>query len=794
MNRPPVAFVLILIVLLAGCGGAEDRKAAHMDKGNALVAEGNFEKARLEFKNVLQIDPKDIEARYALAQTLEKLQNWRGAAGHYLAIIEADPGNKKALSRMGQIYLLGRDVDKAAEMADKILSSDAKDPDGLVLRAAVKAARDDLDGAMEDAKLALATAPAHVNASALVASLQLRAGHSEESVKTLEEAIKLNAGDVTLRSLLARVDAQIGKNDEAAKLFAEIAEQEPAVLAHRIRLANFYVSQKRVDEAETVLKSAITDLPDEVMAKLAYAEFLAKQRSGDAAIEALGKMVDEQPDAYQLRFALGKLYEAVKDLPKARGVYEAIVEREAEGPNRLAAKTRLAILAGMEGDKDKALTIVEEVLKENPAAQDALLLRGTLSLDKGDAAAAVTDFRAALRDDPTSARKLRLLARAHLANGDTELALDTLRKAATENPTDVTVRGDLANLHSTQGDLDAAIEDLEGILKIDHGNETALEAEFKIYVYRKAWDKALAHTERIKTLHPSEPTGYYFAGLVYQAQGKFKESIEQFESALAVAPDAVQPLSQLIKSHLALNKKDIAEKRLREVIERNPKHFVAWNLLGELQLSDKRYEEAKKSFETATEGNKLWAIPYRNLASVYIGLGQNEKAVEIMKQGIEATNGAALLVTGLASYLESTGDLDSAIEQYENALRDAPNSLLAANNLAMLLIEYKDDQASKERARALSQPLAETDNAAYLDTAGWVEYKFANYDRAVQLLEKAVASAPDAAIMQYHVGMAYLAAGNRVLAKDHLKQAVESSVEFRGLEEAKTALKGLDAG
>ena len=64
----------------------------------------------------------------------------------------------------------------------------------------------------------------------------------------------------------------------------------------------------------------------------------------------------------------------------------------------------------------------------------------------------------------------------------------------------------------------------------------------------------------------------------------------------------------------------------------------------------------------------------------------------------------------------------------------------------------------------------------------------------MEVLEKAVAAAPDAAIMRYHLGMAYVAQGNQVLAKDNLMQAIAANIEFRGLDEAKAALKEMDGG
>jgi tetratricopeptide (TPR) repeat protein len=791
-HRTMTAFAVCM--LLAACGGAEDRKTAYLNKGQALFDEGNFEKARLEFKNVLQIDPKDLKARYALAQTLEKLENWRGAARQYTAILSEKDDHRDALVRMGRLYLLSNNDDEARTNAEKILAGSPDDVEALTLLAAVEAKAGNRDLARETISRALEVEPLNPEAAALMSSLLLVEGRGEESVSLLEDAIAKHPDEVALKINLARVHAGLQRPDDAIAVFRQVIEQAPGVLVYRNAFARFLIGLKRLDEAERALKDAIAAFPGDPAPHLAYVEFLAANRSVDAAIDELNRVIGADPDELRYRFALGKVFEAATRLDEAAGTYTHIAETTGEGPDYLTAKSRLAVVKARQNDLASARALAEEVLADNPRDSDSLTLRGTLLLNDGDAPGAIADFRTVLRDAPANISVIRLLSRAHLTNKEPELAKDVLQQGLESNPGADILGLELANYHATRGDLDQALTRLDAILARSKGHMRALEGKFKILVYRKEWDAALAVSEQIKAAAPKSPTGYHFAGLIHQATGNVEASVGEFQSALDVSPLAVQPLSQLVKSYLALDQGEVATAKLNEVVANEPRHFVAYNLLGELHLRAQQFDQAKEQFERAVELNAGWPIPYRNLATTAIALDDGDTAVAWLKQGIEATGGSPLLVTGLASYLEKTGNLDSAIEQYENVLREKPDSALAANNLAMLLVEYREDQDSWRRARELVTPLRNTPQPAYLDTVGWVEYKLGEHAQAVLFLEKAVDAAPNAAIMRYHLGMAYLAQGNEVEARDQLSKAVESNVEFKGLEEARAALERLGAG
>src|SRR6516162_2294143 len=85
-----------VLLALAGCGGAEARKAAHLEKGREFYAAGNYEKARIEFRNALQIAPNDVEARYQNGLVDERLGNPREAAQFYQGTLDINPDDVRA--------------------------------------------------------------------------------------------------------------------------------------------------------------------------------------------------------------------------------------------------------------------------------------------------------------------------------------------------------------------------------------------------------------------------------------------------------------------------------------------------------------------------------------------------------------------------------------------------------------------------------------------------------------------------------------------------------------------------
>jgi Flp pilus assembly protein TadD len=162
-----------------------------------------------------------------------------------------------------------------------------------------------------------------------------------------------------------------------------------------------------------------------------------------------------------------------------------------------------------------------------------------------------------------------------------------------------------------------------------------------------------------------------------------------------------------------------------------------------------------------------------------------------LQEGIKASNDAPLLVSDLAGLYERLDRTEEAIAVYEGLLKRDADSAIGANNLAMLLVTYRSDRSSLDRARALTERFASSRSAAFLDTRGWVLYKCGDYAEAVDVLQKSVDKDPQAPELLYHLAMAQLKSGARDSARHSLERAFNSKVAFSDRDAAKQALAGL---
>jgi tetratricopeptide (TPR) repeat protein len=782
---------LCLPVLVASCGGAESRKAVHLEKGEAYLAAGNFEKARVEFRNALQIAPVDSEVRFENGVVDEKLDNTREAASFYQGAIDSNPENIRARVALGRIYMHGG----APKLAlDAINPAFAKHPDDaglLTVRAGAHAEQKDTAAALVDAERAVQLAPANEDALSVLASIYQLGGQTDKATALLEDGIKRVPDSVNMRLQLAQLYADRKQLAQAEALLADLVRLEPKEKAHRLRLAQFEASLDKIDDAERTLREGIKALPEERDLKIGLINLLATRRSREVAERELQTFIEQAPKDYQLQFALAQFYEEGKDDPKAEAIYNKVITAAGLDPPGITARDRLAALRNRQHDPAGAEKLLAEVLAKAPRDDDALFLRGNIALARKDPKTAIADLRSVLRDQPNAIGVMRVLARAHLANGEPALAEETMRRAVEANPADAAASLDLAQMLIELGKPEQAKPVVDELVRRQPTNVEALIAKFRIAVASKDAASAKAAADAVVATRPTFALGYYYQGGVAEMEQRFDDAIRLYSSALDLQPAAHEPLQALARVFVARKRAPEALKRVDQAAAQFPNDAFPLTLKGELLISQGHNAEGLAAFKSAIDREPKDEAGYRTLAYAQVGAHDNNAAIATLQSGIGQVATPEPLEKVLAELYERAGKPNEAIQVYEDALRRDPQSDLLANNLASLLVDTKKDPASLERAKQLSARLSTSTRAEFLDTYGWVLYKEGDMAAALDALQKASAKDPELPALWYHLGMTQLLAGQSDAARDSLTHSLKSGQSFSGIDEAKAALDKL---
>jgi tetratricopeptide (TPR) repeat protein len=783
---------LALLIAAGGCGGPEERKANYLAKAQGYIQDGNLPKARVALRNVLKIDPKDPEAYFLFAEIEEKEANWRNAFANYQRVVELVPDHDRALIKLAKFYLEGRGGDKVLELTDKVLARNPDHVEAQALRIAVQALNGDRSGATVAAEKLVSRHQTDPDAATILATLYLAEGRLSEVEPVLQRAVDANPRNLQLMDSFASALVRLEKYDRAEDILKKIAEAEPKVLDHRLRLAGFYDERRHYDKADALLREVIRLDPDNDKRYLALAKFQLARRGVPEGEAALLEGARVLPRSSAIRFALGELYELNRQPEKARVVYEEARTEFRGKPAGLDANVKLAALDWSAGKREEAEKQLAEALKENPRSAEALVLQGRIALQRGDGKEAVQAFRTVLKDQPDLAEAHALLGRAYLMTSDTSLARESLERAVALNPRIADAQMTLAALDSSSGRFKEARARLEGLLSTNPNNLYILSALLNLQAAEKDWAAAEQTLSKARAAGADRGASDLVEGRLAQARGEWDHARASFERAAARHPEAPELLIALVQLDLQQGKPAQAKARLEQVLARNPNHPYASGFLGEVALLVGDRAEAERRFREAVQHKPDWVQPWLHLATLKLSDRNRVEAQTLLEQGIQRNLGSQELRLMLATTLSEAGDVDRAIQEYDALLRLNPRVLIAANNLAALLVDQKGDQKSLERALVLTKEFeTSAPNPYFLDTLGWVHLKLGHREEAVRMIRQAAVKAPDHPVVNYHLGIAYFKSGQMAEAKTHLQKAVASQKDFPGMDEAKSVLAQL---
>lgn len=789
-----VGIILLAGIIVTACGGPEERKAKYFARATEYMDAANYPKARVALRNVLKIDPKDADAYVLFARVEEKEKNWRNAVQLYQEAIRLNPDHAAALITLGKYYLEARLPDHVTEVAEAVLKRNPGHAQAQALMIASQVVSGEaVLSAIPKAEALIKKFPTEPDVAILLATLYGQRQRYRDAEGTLQGALEAHPKDLDLLNNLNAVLTRANDLAGAERVIRRMIDVEPESLDHRLRLAQFYVKQTAYDQAETVLRDAVARDPHSEQRRLVLAEFFVNRNDLASAERVLLEATVQLPYASQLQFGVAALYRKMGQDDKARDRYIALTHEYNEKPIGLEAKVKLAEMDFLTGKQVDAERQVRDVLQQNPRSTEGLILTGRMALTRRNGKDAVQAFRTVLHDQPELATVHYLLGQAYQLAGDITLAKDSLERAVALYPDQVDAKRSLALLDSRSGRHQQARARLEDLLRQRPNDITALDMLMTLDVVTKNWHEAERTLSRLRQVSGGNQSVALLAeGRFYEAQHRLTEASLAYERATAVAPNEAEPLLLLVKVEVGLGQVARSRARLESILASNKDHPFAHGLLGEVLSRSQFHEESASHYREAVRVNPKWMTPWLNWATASLSQGKPEVALHIVQEALAASPDSEELYMLLASVQSERGQFDLAMGAYEATLRINPDNVLAANNLAVLLVDHKGDPASLQKAFGLSKEFEkDAPHPLFIDTLGWVRLKMGQSEEAIRLMKHAVAKSPDMSVLNYHLGIALLQSGQRSEARTHLSRALKSHDPFEGRREAEQVLAQL---
>ena len=118
--------------------------------------------------------------------------------------------------------------------------------------------------------------------------------------------------------------------------------------------------------------------------------------------------------------------------------------------------------------------------------------------------------------------------------------------------------------------------------------------------------------------------------------------------------------------------------------------------------------------------------------------GKTASAIQKFQESIKNNPENIAAYLSLAQIYGQTKEFKKAIDVYEKVLEKQPNLWVAANDLAYLLSEHSTSKKDLEKALKLATQAQKLrpEDAAVMDTMGWVYFKQGDANRAADLTRK----------------------------------------------------------
>ncbi len=508
---------------------------------------------------------------------------------------------------------------------------------------------------------------------------------------------------------------------------------------------------------------------------------------------------DERDKGYA-HYAAGIYYELEQDPERA---LEHFTQAALADPGNEALALDVSRRLLQQKKPEKAVQVLTRASAAPGASATTFLVLGITYAQMGKTDDAITAYKTAIKKAPRVMASYQSLAQTYFQKGQKKEALKVLDQAAHQTAPDAAFYVDLAELYASCRSWLGS--DGDGLKP-----------------------KILAALDNASKLKPQQPLVLIRLGDGYKNLQEFSKAIATYQELLKRSPRFPLLREKLADASLQSGDKKGAAEQLEAVVRENVGNAQAYYVLGNLALEaaashtgtnadvleKEDYRRAAEYFQKTILFNPDFTPAYFELVSAQLGAEQPKDALTTLAkvpsdkaqnflvefysglaynqmkdyaEGLKHMTSAELIARTsdtnrldqflyfqLGASYERNKDYPQAEKYFQKCLQVAPDFVEALNYLGYM---WAERGVNLDAARRLIEKAVKLkpDNAAYLDSLGWVLFKQNRAPEALPYILKAVAlsSKPDPTLYD-HLGDIYLALKQPGKARDAWSQSLKA--------------------
>ncbi len=707
-------------------------------KGDLLLyGKNQVSDALVAYRKAVEIKPDFLAGQAAVMTVLLRQGNLAEAATQAEQLKKYAPNHPQTRYLQAQLAFQQKDFKLARELVQLVLKDAPTSIQGLQLAGAVELQLNSLVPAEQYLSAAVQAAPTLALARRLLVVTYLRSGQPEKAMATLLPGLNEQSVDPELLSVAGEVYLQNGDVQTAEEYFTKASQQAPKDGRKRTSLALTHMMSGKVDAAFQELQDIASSDPG-TAADLALISTHLRRQEFDKALKAIDGLEKKQPDKPLAATLRARTLLAKGDAAGARSSFERALTID---PAYFPAVGGLVALDMVDNKPDLARKRLETVLAKDPKNGQALLALVEVAERSGAA--------------PDEVARL-------------------IGNAVAANPTDVRPRLVLIDFYLRNKNIKQASSAAQNAVAALPDSAEALDALGRTQQASGEFNQAIATYNKLAVMQPLSPQSHLRLAGVHMAEKNEDAARQSLQKALEIKPDLLDAQRALIVLDLKGKRVDDALKIARTVQKQRPKEVVGYLLEGDINASQKNWENAATAYRAGMKQVNAPAFAIK-LHSVLLAAGKSAEADRFSATHQKDNPKDAVFLSYLGERAIARKDYGVAEKNYAAVVQLQPNSAAAYNNLAWVSSKLNKEgaiaYAEKANALAPNQP-------AFMDTMAMLLSDKGDYAKAVELQNKALALQPQNALFKLNLAKIHIKGGKKDIARKELDDLVKLGDKF----------------